>query len=85
MKAVVHCSRPTPWSAAVVLATSLLTTTVALPGAEAADEAEITHLVPSGASQGQQVEVLLLPRAQQPPVVRRALLYLIEQSLLRCR
>jgi len=31
----------------------------------------------------QQVEVLLLPRAQQPPVVRRALLYLIEQRLLR--
>ena len=42
-----------------MLATLLLTTTVALPGAEAADEAEITHLVPSGARQGQQVEVLL--------------------------
>ncbi len=42
-----------------MLATSLLTTFVALPGAEAADEAGVTHLVPSGARQGQQVEVLL--------------------------
>ncbi len=54
-----HCSRPTPWAATFVLATLLLTTTVASPAAEAADQAEITHLVPSGARQGQQVEVLL--------------------------
>ncbi len=57
MKAVVHCSSPTPFLAAVVLSALLLTTTGTVRGA---DQAEITHLVPSGAKQGQQVEVLLL-------------------------